>query len=372
MNLARQPAYWLFLILVFAGFVLVGSQQLGYLATYPQAWFLSVLLMAVVAIPVGVVIYRFDQFEPEPAVLIAVALLWGGVVALGFAAIANSAALTFLQGFLSAKQVDSWGAALVAPINEEFYKGAGLVMIFLIARDEIDGLMDGLVYGAMIGLGFQVMENIQYFVHAASQAGAGQIGPVVSTFFVRVLVAGLYSHMLFTGLLGFGFAYLVTRRSASWAVRIGVFALFVVLSWAAHFVWNSPWLDSLMAGSAASFILALVIKGLPFLVLLLLLGLFARRREEEAFSRLMVEEVGGDVVTPEEFQVLKSSRRRRAALRRMKRQEGPAARTVLKHLQREQMNLALFHSKVRAPGHPAIEVQRDKVRQLKAQLATFA
>ncbi len=372
MNLARRPAYWLFVMLVFVGFMIVGPQQLSYLAAYPEAWLLSVLLMAVVAIPVGFVIYRFDQFEPEPAALIAVALLWGGVVALSFAAIANSSALTFLQGLLSTKEVDSWGAALVAPINEEFYKGAGLVMIFLIARDEIDGLMDGLVYGAMIGLGFQVVENIQYFLHAASQAGAGQIGPVISTFFVRVLVAGLYSHMLFTGLLGFGFAYLVTRRSAPWAIRVGVFALFVALSWGAHFVWNSPWLDSLMAGSTGSFVLALVIKGLPFLVLLLLLGLFARRREEEAFSRLMAEEVGGDVVTPEEFQILRSSRRRRAALRQMKKQKGPTARLYLKRLQREQMNLALFHGKVRSPGHPAIEVQREKVRQLKAQLAAFA
>lgn len=371
MNLSRRPAYWLFVALVFAGLVMVGAQQLSYLASYPQAWFLSVLLLAVVGIPVGVIIYRFDQFEPEPAALIAVALLWGAVVALSFAAIANSSALTFLQHILSSKEVDSWGAALVAPINEEFYKGAGLVMIFLIARNEIDGLMDGLVYGAMIGLGFQTMENIQYFVHAAAQSGGGQLGPVVSTFFVRVLVAGLYSHMLFTGLLGFGFAYLVTRRSVSWAARVGVFALFVVLAWAAHFVWNSPWLDSLMAGSAGSFVLALIIKGLPFLILLLLLGLFARRREQEAFSRLMAEEVGNDVVADEEFQVLRSGHRRRAALRHMKREKGPEARRVLKRLQREQMNLALFHSKLDTPGHPAIEVQRDKIRGLKAQLAAY-
>jgi len=372
MDLSRQPAYWLFVVLVFVGVAIVGSQQLGYVATYPQAWFLSILLLAAVAIPVGVIVYRLDQFEPEPAALIAVALLWGGVVALSFAAIANSSALTFLQNILPSKQVDSWGAALVAPIDEEFYKGAGLVMIFLIARNEIDGLMDGLVYGAMIGLGFQVMENIQYFMHAAAQSDGGQLGPVVGTFFVRVLVAGLYSHMLFTGLLGFGFAYFVTRRAAPWGIRAGVFALFAVLAWAAHFVWNSPWLESLMAGSAGSFVLALIIKGLPFLLLLLLLGLFARRREEQAFSRLMAEEVGSDVVTQEEFQVLKSGRRRRAARRQMKKHKGPMARQVLKRLQREQMNLALFHSKVDVPGHPAIDVQRDRIRELKARLAAFA
>ena len=46
----------------------------------------------------------------------------------------------------------------------------------------------------------------------------------------------------------------------------------------------------------------------------------------------------------------------------MRRQKGPGARAVLKRLQREQMNLALFHSKVEVPGHPAVEAQRDKVQ----------
>jgi RsiW-degrading membrane proteinase PrsW (M82 family) len=371
MNLSRQPAYWLFLVLVFAGLVIVGLQQLAYLASYPEAWFLSILLLAAVAIPVGVIIYRIDQFEPEPAVMIAIAVLWGGVVALSFSAITNSALLTFLQTQLPPNAVESWGAALVAPIDEEFYKGAGLVMIFLIARSEIDGLMDGLVYGAMIGLGFQVMENVQYFIHAAAQSGAGQIGPVVGTFFVRVLLAGLYSHMLFTGLFGFGFAFYVTRRSAPWAVRAGVFALFAVLAWAAHFVWNSPWLDSLMAGSAGEFILGLIIKGLPFLILVVLLWIFAGRRESQAFSRLMSEEVGSEAVTQEEFQVLRSSRRRRTALRHMRRQKGPGARRLLKQLMREQMNLALFHSKLDGRGHPAVEAQREKIIELKAQLAAY-
>ena len=85
----------------------------------------------------------------------------------------------------------------------------------------------------------------------------------------------------------------------------------------------------------------------------------------------MAEEVGNDVVTQDEFQVLQSGRRRRAALRRMRKQKGRAARTVLRRLQREQMNLALFHTKVDTPAHPAIDAQRDRIRQLKAQLAAF-
>jgi RsiW-degrading membrane proteinase PrsW (M82 family) len=214
-RLTRQPAFWLFAMLLIGCFSFVAFEQLAYLSSAPGAWFLSILLLAATAIPAGVIIYRLDQFEPEPVSLIMIALLWGGVVAITFGGITNSAALSFLQHVLPGKTVDAWGAAIVAPIDEELYKGAGLVMLYLIARQELDGVMDGLVYGAMIGLGFQVIEDIQYFMLAAGQSSGGQGGSVVGAFFLRVVVSGLYSHMLFTGLMGFGFAYYVTQRTRS-------------------------------------------------------------------------------------------------------------------------------------------------------------
>ncbi|MFH1834258.1 MAG: PrsW family intramembrane metalloprotease [bacterium] len=370
MSLSRQPAYWLFLMFLAGSLLVVGSEQLGYAAAFPGAWLLSLVLLAAVAIPAGVIIYRFDQFEPEPASLITVALLWGGIVAITFSAITNSYGLGFLQHVLSATTVDSWGAALVAPINEEFYKGAGLVIIYLMARSEFGGLMDGLVYGAMIGLGFQVVENVQYFMYAVAESGAGQLGPVVGTYFVRVVLAGLYSHVLFTGLMGFGFAYAVTQRRVSRGRRLGVAALFVALAWAAHFVWNSPWLESLMGRDAGSFVLGVVVKGMPFAVFLALLSVLARRRERLAFTGLVAAEVGSDVLSEGELGVLQNGRRRRAALRRIKRTKGRGARLVLKRLQREQMNLALFHTKVPNSDHPALEAQRDKIRALRARLSS--
>ncbi len=370
-GLARQPAFYLFLMLLVSCFGLVGLEQVGYITTNPAAWLLSVVLLAATAIPAGVIIYRLDQFEPEPASLIVVALLWGGVVALAFAALVNTWALDFLQHMLPAVRVDAWAAAVVAPIDEELYKGAGLVMIYLMARAEFDSVMDGLVYGAMIGLGFQVVENVQYFMVAAGDAG-GQTGPVVTMFFLRVILSGLYSHMLFSGLMGFGFAYFVTQRGSTLSRRLSIFTLFAFLSWAAHFVWNSPWLESLMSKGTGAFALALVIKGLPFLILLVMLVVFARRREGRAFAALMKSEVGSEAVSAGEFQVLLSGRRRRRALRKMKKSGGGYARSVLKQLMRQQMNLALFHAKVRSTEHPALEAQRDVVRRLRERLVGAA
>ncbi|NLV72263.1 MAG: PrsW family intramembrane metalloprotease [Actinobacteria bacterium] len=371
MRLARQPAFWVFLLLLGACFLLVGLEQVAYLSSYPVAWLLSIALLAATAIPAGLIIYRFDQFEPEPAALVGVALLWGGVVALTFASVANSSMLSFLQHVLPAAQVDSWGAAIVAPINEEFYKGMGLIFLYLMAKDEFNSVMDGLVYGAMIGLGFQVIENVQYFMLAAGESGGGQAGPVVSMFFLRVVLSGLYSHMLFTGVMGFGFALFVTQRQRSPAHRLGVLTLCALIAWAAHFVWNSPWLETLMSEGTTAFVLAIVIKGMPFLALVVLLAVFARRRETLAFTRLMATEVGSDVVTEEEFEILRSARRRRQTLRRIKRSRGAAAEAVLRRLMRAQMDLALFRGRVDSMSDSALEAQRDVVRQLRGRLAAI-
>ncbi len=234
-------------------------------------------------------------------------------------------------------------------------------MLYLMARSEFDGVMDGLVYGAMIGLGFQVVENVQYFMLAAGESGGGGIGPVVSMFFLRVVLSGLYSHMLFTGVLGFGFAFYVTQRHRSRAQRLTMLVLCGVTAWAAHFVWNSPWLETLMSQGTTQFISAIIMKGTPFLLLLILMAVFARRRETQAFSRLMETEVGGDVVTVEEFEILRSGRKRLRTLRRTRKTKGPAARLVLKQLMRAQMNLALFHNKTDPLDHSALEAQRNVV-----------
>jgi hypothetical protein len=242
------------------------------------------------------------------------------------------------------------------------------VLLYLMARREFDGVMDGLVYGAMMGLGFQVMENVQYFMFAAAGSGDATEA-VVNIFFLRVVLAGLYSHMLFTAFFGFGFAYFVTQRTRSMGRRFTMLILGAFLAWASHFVWNSPWLESMMARGTASFIGALVIKGLPFLILLGLLGVFANRRERKVFACLMRSEVGTEAVSQGEFYVLQRGRRRRQALTHMKRNKGVEAARVFKRLMREQINLALLRSRIPAGDHPALRAQRDLIKQLKARLA---
>jgi RsiW-degrading membrane proteinase PrsW (M82 family) len=334
-------------MLVCGCLLFVGIEQASYFASYPGAWLLSIGLLGATAIPAGIIIY---------------------VVAVTFSGITNQLTYGFLQHVTTTATVDQWAASLVAPINEELYKGAGLVLLYLMARHEFNGIMDGLVYGAMLGLGFQVVENVQYFMVAAAGSG-GAVRAVVDMFYIRVLLAGLYSHMLFTAFFGFGFAYFITQRGKSMRRRAAVLGFGAALAWASHFVWNSPWLDSLMVEGNEGFAAALVIKGMPFLILLALLGVFANHRERYVFSLLMRSEVGSEAVSKGEFYVLQSGHRRAQALRHMRRTKGAAAATVFKRLMREQINLALMHRQVRMSDHPALETQREVIRRLKGRLA---
>ena len=133
-----------------------------------------------------------------------------------------------------------WTAALTAPFVEEILKGLGVVLIVLIARDEVDDVMDGFVYGALCGLGFAVVEDVFYFVAVFG----GDVGGVLEGFFVRVIASGLYSHVLYTGLVGMAVGTLITRRDGrSRRERLGPAALLAGAAVLGHFLWNSPILE---------------------------------------------------------------------------------------------------------------------------------
>ena len=369
---ARKPAFWLLVLLVFVCGMAVAYEQLVYLAGYPVAWLLSIVLLLLTGIPAMVVIYRLDYFEPEPVSLVAGALLWGGVVATSFASLANELFVGLLQRTMSPDAFEAWAAAIAAPTNEELYKGLGLLVLFLIARREINGLMDGLIYGAFIGLGFQAVENVQYFLQVTDVSGNGQVVPVLGMFFVRVVVSGLYSHTLFSGLVGIGFAFAVTRVDVSRRRRALVAAGLFLAAWSAHFLWNSPLLESFLDdNNLLSFIPVALLKGLPFFVFLVLLVAFARRREAEAFSSLVGMDVGTGVLSQADIYIMLSGRRRRRARRAVERRKGPVGRRLQIMIQRALLDLAAIRARAPFPDDPAVEAQRSLVLELRARLSAL-
>lgn len=161
------------------------------------AVFLGIFPMVVYAL----LVWRMDRWEKEPFPLILAAFLWGSVPAVIFAIIAQVILEIPISDLSSSNPLlgELYQASLIAPITEEITKGFGLLLVFWLFRREIHSVLDGLIYGSMIGFGFSAVENVLYFVGQAEPAG------LMLLFFLRALVFGML-HALFTGLLGVGLA----------------------------------------------------------------------------------------------------------------------------------------------------------------------
>jgi len=371
-----QPAYWLFLVLAGIGVVIFVAEE-AVMSSLPAAFALSWALMAVYAVPVALLIYHLDLFEREPKSMLAGAILWGGVIATSLAILANEAWLSVIGKVTSPDFASQWGATIVGPAVEETLKLMGVVTLFLIASEEFDGVMDGFVYGAMIGLGFTVVENVSYFfVAAAAVPGAvNQTGPVIDTFLIRVGAGGLYGHVLYTGLTGIGFAYLVTQRQVALPGRIAGAAVCVAAGVAAHAIWNSPLTDFVLSSPSGAdptvlqWIVWAGLKGLPFLILLGVLVVLATRNEEAAYRAIVAGEPDPMVVTDPEMSSLGSLWARRTARVRAGRLHGPLAARLVSRLQAAQIEYALVRSRSGSVQDPALDAQRLKIRWIRSQLA---
>src|SRR5687767_2772273 len=71
-----QPSFWLFLVLLLGGGLIIALFQAGFVGMTPLGWVLSWLLLLIYAVPVFIFIYVLDLYEREPVSLIISALLW--------------------------------------------------------------------------------------------------------------------------------------------------------------------------------------------------------------------------------------------------------------------------------------------------------
>jgi RsiW-degrading membrane proteinase PrsW (M82 family) len=366
----RQPAFWLYAAIVVVTAVYTVWQQKLFQELSPAGWGLSWLLLLVYGLPLFLAIYLLDLYEREPLSLVFGALVWGAVAATVLAGIANQGWGLVVARVGGAAFASEWTAALTAPFVEESLKVAGVILIYLIARDEMDDMMDGFVYGAMVGLGFALIEDVFYFIAIFG----GTTGGVLAGFYVRVVSSGFYGHVLYTGVAGMGVAYFVSRRGeASFgkrlAVAIGLFAAAV----GGHFLWNSPWLNFFpenLNGPAdwLRIPLAAGVKGAPLLLFVVVMVNLARRRERTWLQTALRSEAGSPSLSEAELRVLLSPPARRRSRREMRARAGTGAERLLKRLQKEQINLAMVRTRSPSDDAPDLLRQRELCKSLRDAL----
>ena len=306
------------------------------LGTYPVAGQASVLLWTLYAVPLILLINSFDFFEREPALLIAGALVWGGFIAAGMALNANEAFIDLLAASGGTEFAETWGPAVVAPFVEEPLKTAGIVAVILMSSRMIRGSVDGFVVGAMLGLGFQCVENFVYTANALfDSSNQDKADAIVSVFLARGVASGLWSHAAYSGIVGLGVGFAFTRLDLSRGRRIGAAVAAFLVAWSLHLLWNMPWpFDDVGALSAA-------LRGMLIIGVLLIGVHEAQSRESEIYTRHLRTIDDPRLVARGEAEYLRNYRTRRARVRQVRREQGQVAAMWARRLQRAQADLAL-------------------------------
>jgi RsiW-degrading membrane proteinase PrsW (M82 family) len=284
-------------------------------------------LLAAVSFPLLIAVcFWLDRYEPEPGRYRLAALGWGAVVAviLSFLAEQLLFALPGTNDFVD--------TAVIAPFVEETGKGLFLVVIVVFRHSQVHGLLDGIVYAALVGIGFAFVEDILYYTASLSQGG----GAALTFTFVLRGVMGPFAHPLFTSALGVGIGIAVSTgsRALRWVAPVLGYLVAVLL----HGIWNgsSFW-------GARGFLLAYAAVMLPLLVIVLALAIWARVREGRMLTAALQQTTELGWTRPEEIRWVARLSDRMSSRAYAQRVAGPRAKQTLRAFQQTLTEIAFLH-----------------------------
>lgn len=174
-----------------------------------------------------------DRYDPEPLWLLATAFAWGAVVAVFVSFVVNT-----LFGTVAAVATQSFelgnllGAVISAPIFEELSKGFGLVLLLIFFRRDFDDILDGIVFGGVIALGFATVENVLYYGNGILEGGAYGLALL---FFLRGILSP-FAHVSFTAMTGIGCG--ISRESHNPLVKFAMPIVGYAIAVFLHMLWN--------------------------------------------------------------------------------------------------------------------------------------
>jgi RsiW-degrading membrane proteinase PrsW (M82 family) len=270
-----------------------------------------------------------DRFEPEPARTLFQTFAWGATFAVFLAYVANSVTEDLIGTVLGPDAGALLGSVITAPVVEELAKGFALFVLYRELRDEFDGVVDGVVYAAMVGLGFAMIENVQYYGAAFAE---GADSPAAA-FMLRGMMSP-FAHPLFTSIYGMGLGYRRERHGqrGSWVGPVAGLAGAMGL----HALWN-------LSASLEGWFLALYMMVMvPAFLGVLWMIVRSLRREGSIVRRHLASLVDEGVLTPHELECLCVVRRRLGSTARAWRQGGLRHWRARRELHRIASELA-FH-----------------------------
>lgn len=310
------------------------------------------ICLAVLPVPVYLAIVLWiDRFEPEPLPMIALTFAWGATVACFFAIVLNTVGEVVVAEQLGTEASEVYGSSFSAPVVEEVAKAAVLFGIYRWRRAEFNGVVDGIVYAALVGLGFAMTENVLYYGRGAAEEG---IPGAVGTFVARGILSP-FAHPLFTAMTGIGLGLAVVARSRG--VRAGAPLVGLAAAIALHSLWNT-------SAGAGLFVAVYLLIMIP--VFLALWGVIALALRREA--RLIAANLRG-VLPDEQVTALSSLGERRRARREAARRGGRPAKRAMADLQQVAAELAFHRDQTRRGVVRADRLAQARESALLARMA---
>jgi RsiW-degrading membrane proteinase PrsW (M82 family) len=303
------------------------------------------------ALPLGPVIAAYlwlDRYEPEPLGLLATAFGWGAVVAT-----AGALVLQALDEFALGTP-ESLSTAVVAPVTEEAAKGLFILLLLWARRREIDGVLDGIVYAGLVGVGFAFTENILYLAGAymgTTGGGQGGLGSATGLFVVRGIFSP-FAHPLFTSFTGIGIGVAVVTKSRTWRV------LAPVLGYAAAVCAHAAWNASAFVSQGRLFVVTYLVAMVPAFLLLAGFAAWTRAREGRMLTRSLTDCANRGFLGHEEVPWLVRLPARRAARRYARAYGGPLGARLLREYQQQAIELGFLHHRYLRGTAPADFVER--------------
>jgi RsiW-degrading membrane proteinase PrsW (M82 family) len=292
------------------------------------------------------VVRRMDRNHKEPWRLVLVAAAWGAIVATSLVVWGETIWEQSAQHALVPGPGLDTSLAFMAGILEELAKGAAVLLLFLIMRDEFDDVVDGIVYGAAVGLGFNFLESISYMTNLYSIFQAEGFGFAAAgiQWYGRQVLGLFFGHATYTAYIGAGVG--IARQLPN--VRQKIFAIVAgfIIAIAGHFSWDA-WatffpVDNTLFGLVEIHLRTLVMTG-PFTAGLIALLLFGIRYEGMNLVDQLRKEAatGQGAILPDEVPILASPwQRLRHRLQAFSRAGFPGYMKVSR-LQTAQLDLAM-------------------------------
>jgi protease PrsW len=173
-----------------------------------------------------------DRYDPEPIWLLGLAFAWGALVSL--------IASYFINTQIGRATAMSYGpeagmacmSLFSAPVFEEGSKGLGVLLLLIFFRRYFDDILDGIVFGGTIALGFATVENVLYY---GGMLLNGNARLLILIFIVRGVLSP-FAHVTFTAMTGIGCG--ISRESHNVFIRVLMPLLGYVCAVTLHFIWN--------------------------------------------------------------------------------------------------------------------------------------